>query len=134
MFVSQGFVQVKSGRFFAGTDLQMVRLLADCCALNSACLDAPLHHLDCAPSQLDMCSRVPLGSKYFKFYDLSDAFHTCPIHKDSLDLVVVQFNGKFYRYLGGAQGIANMALHWNAHIMDASSSLIPTCLDQGRLQ
>jgi len=124
MFVSQGFVQVKSGRFFAGTDLQMVRLLADCRALNSACHDAPLHHLDCAPSQLDMCSRVPFGSKYFKFYDLSDAFHTCPIHKDCLDLVVVQFNGKFYRYLGGAQGIANMALHWNAHIMDAFDRIL----------
>ena len=119
MFVSQGFVQAKPGRYFPGTDIPMCRLLVDCRALNRACVDSPVHHYDCTPSQQDMCSRVPLGSKFFKFYDLSDAFHTCLIHPQCANLVIVQFNGKLYRYLGGAQGIANMAVHWNIHLMDS---------------
>ena len=45
-FISQGFVQVKEGRCFPGTDLPMCRLLVDCHALNAACVDAPLHHYD----------------------------------------------------------------------------------------
>ena len=40
-FVSPGFVQVKPGRYFPGTNLPMVRLLADCRALNRSCVDAP---------------------------------------------------------------------------------------------
>ena len=124
MFVSQGFCQPKRGRYFPGTDIEMCRLLADCRALNQACTDSPLHHYDSCPSQLDMCSRVPFGSKHFRFYDLSDAFHTCKIHKNSSNLVVVQFNGKFYRYLGGAQGIANMAVHWNVHLMHSFDRIL----------
>ncbi len=49
-FISQGFVQVKPGRYFPGTNLPMVRLLADCRALNRSCVDAPLHHYDCCPT------------------------------------------------------------------------------------
>ena len=35
-FISQGFVQVKEGRCFPGTDLPMCRILVDCRALNAA--------------------------------------------------------------------------------------------------
>lgn len=100
MFVSQGFVQAKPGRTFPGTSIPMCRLLVDCCALNSACVESPWHHYGCCPDQVDMCSRVPLGAKFYRYYDLSDAFHTCPIAEESANLVVAQFNGKFYRYLG----------------------------------
>lgn len=119
MFVSQGFVQAKPGRYFPDTSIPMCRLLVDCRALNSACIDSPWHHYGCCPDQVDMCARVPLGAKFFRYYDLSDAFHTCSIAPESANLVVAQFNGKFYRYLGGAQGIANMAVHWNIHLMGA---------------
>ena len=117
-FVSQGFVQAKPGRFFPGTNIPMVRLLVDCRKLNAACVDAPLHHYDSCPTQADMCSRIPLGSKYFKFYDLSDAFHSCKLTPETEELLVVQFNGEFYQYTGGAQGVANMAVHWNVHLMN----------------
>ena len=119
MFISQGFCQVKPDRYYPGTDIPMVRLLADCRALNQACVDSPHHHFDCCPTQLDMASRVPLGATHYRYYDLSDAFHTCKIADDSAHLVVVQFNGEFYQYVGGAQGIANMAVHWNIHLTDA---------------
>ena len=71
-----------------------------------------------------MCSRIPYGSKYFKFYDLSDAFHSCKIHPSCEDLLVVQFGDEFYQYTGGAQGIANMAVHWNIHLMDAFDKIL----------
>ena len=122
-FISQGFCQVKEGRCFPGTDLPMVRLLVDCRQLNAACVDAPLHHYDSCPTQEDMCTRVPHGSKYFRYYDLSDAFHSCKLTPATSDLVVAQFNGKYYQYLGGAQGIANMAIHWNIHLMDSFDRL-----------
>ena len=62
-------------------------------------------------TKLDMCSRVPLGSKFFRYYDLSDAFHTCRVTDETRKLLVVQFNDEYYQYTGGAQGIANMAVH-----------------------
>ena len=117
-FVSQGFVQAKPGRFFPGTNIPMVRLLVDCRALNQACTDAPYHHVPCCPSQAGMCMGVPIGAKFFRNYDLSDAYHSCPVTPETAKLLVVQFDGKYYQYQGGAQGIANMALHWNVHIMD----------------
>ena len=110
-FISQGFVQVKPGRYYPGTNLPMVRLLADCRALNRSCVDSPLHHYDCCPTQLDMCSRIPYGSKYFKKYDISDAFHSCKVSAESADLLVVQYGDEYYQYTGGAQGIANMTVH-----------------------
>ena len=121
-FISQGFVQAKGleGRFFPGTNIPTVRLLVDCRALNAACEDAPLHHYGSCPTQYDMCARIPLGSKFFKFYDLSDAFHLCAATEDphGQDLLAVQFNGDYYQYTGGAQGIANMAIHWIVHLMN----------------
>ena len=116
-FISQGFVQTKDGRFFPGTNISMVRLLVDCRALNAACEDAPLHHYDSCPTQYDMCARIPLWSIFFKFYDLSDAFHSCAATPETQELLVVQFNGKYFQYTGGAQGIGNMAIHWNVHLM-----------------
>ena len=96
-FISQGFVQAKEGRFFpaAGTDIPMVRLLVDCRALNAACEDDPLHYYDSCPTQYDMtlCARIPLGSKFFKFYDLIGAFefriHSCAATEDTQDLLVL---------------------------------------------
>ena len=55
-----------------------------------------------------LCTRVPHGSKYFRYYNLSDAFHSCKLMPATSDLVVAQFNGKYYQYLVGAQGIANI--------------------------
>ena len=102
----------------------MVRLLADCRALNRSCVDSPLHHYDCCPTQLDMCSRIPYGSKYFKKYDISDAFHSCKVSAESADLLVVQYGDEYYQYTGGAQGIANMAVHWNIHLADAFDKIL----------
>ena len=66
-----------------------------------------------------MSSHIPLGTKYFRYYDLSDAFHSCECTSATGDLIVAQFGDKYYRYLGGAQGVANMATHWNIHLMDS---------------
>ena len=123
-FISQGFVQVKPGCYYLGTNLPMVRLLADCRALNRSCVDSPLHHYECCPTQQDMCSRIPLGSKFFKQYDISDAFHSCKVSDESADLLVVQFGNEYYQYTGGAQGIANMAVHWNIHLTDAFDKIL----------
>ena len=124
MFVSQGFVQAKPGRMFPGTNIPMCRLLVDCRNLNNACKDAPAHHNECCPSQLDMSMRVPFGSKCHKYYDLSDAHHTCKIHENCTQLVTVQFDDEFYEYIGGAQGIAKMAIHWNIHLMDIFDKIV----------
>ena len=67
LFVSQGFCQAKPGRFFPGTNLPMVRLLADCRNLNAACVDAHLHHYDSCPTQAGMSSQIPFGSQYFRY-------------------------------------------------------------------
>ena len=115
-FISQGFCQPKEGRDYEGTDLPQVRLLFDGRQANAACKGPPWHHYESCPTQANMASRVPLGSKYFCFYDLSDAFHTCNLTERAQKLLTVQFDNELYQYCGGPQGVANMATHWNAHL------------------
>ena len=118
MFVSPGFVQPKPGRFYEGTDIPMVRLLSDARYLNSAMKPPPAHHFDSCPTQHDMCLRVPASARYFRTYDIQDAFHSCKVAASSQKYVVVQFGQRLVQYLGGTQGIANMAVFWNAHFQD----------------
>ena len=118
MFVSPGFVQPKPGRFYEGTDIQMVRLLSDSRYLNAAMQPSPAHHMAQCPTQADMCYRVPATARYFRTYDITDAFHSCKVADASLQYTVVQFGDRMVQYTGGVQGIANMAIHWNCHLHD----------------
>ena len=65
-----------------------------------------------------MCLRVPASARYFRTYDIQDAFHSCKVAASSQKYVVVQFGQRLVQYLGGTQGIANMAVFWNAHFQD----------------
>ena len=51
--------------------------------------------------------------------DIADAYHTCRLAEASQNLVVISINGRYFKYKGGAQGLAPMALFWNCHIQDA---------------
>ena len=50
--------------------------------------------------------------------DLSDAFHTAIVHPDSRNLLIGQIVGRYVKYIGGPQGLANMALFWNPHLQE----------------
>ena len=118
MFVSPGFLQPKPGRFYEGTDIPMVRLLSDARYLNAAMQPPPVHHLASCPTQDDMCWRVPSTARCFRVYDIEDAFHSCRVAEKSRKYTVVQFGSRMVQYLGGTQGIANMAVFWNVHFQD----------------
>ena len=94
MFVSPGFVQPKPGRFYEGTDIQMVRLLSDSRYLNAAMQPSPAHHMAQCPTQADMCYRVPATARYFRTYDITDAFHSCKVADAFLQYTVVQFGDR----------------------------------------
>ena len=118
MFVSPGFVQPKEGRFYEDTDIQMVRLLADSRYLNAAMKPPAAHHLISCPTQWDMCIRVPTTARFFRAYDIADAFHSCKVAEHCLKYTVVQFGDRFVQYTGGQQGISNLAVFWNVHFQD----------------
>ena len=116
-WITPGFVKDKH-RKVDGTDIQAVRILGDFRGLNNALEPPPLHHLLQCPSMSTMPLSIPLGCKAYRYYDVDNAFHTCKLTADSSKLVVIQINDRLFMYLGGAQGISNMAIHWNVHIND----------------
>ena len=131
-FISRGFIKSKN-RFIEGTPFTACRPLGDFRALNDSVVPPPYHWAFLCNDQQSLCACVPLGMTHFKYYDIDNAYHTCllcckplqPVwgpndradHTDAvipcyttLDLVVVDYNGTLYQYLGDAQGISCMAL------------------------
>ena len=117
-WVSNMFIQIKKGRFWPGTDKQLVRFLIDLRALNSCLLPSPAHWAFACPDQRSMCQSIPIGTEFMTSCDLSDAFHTAIVHPDSRHLLVGQIAGRYVQYIGGPQGLANMALFWNPHLQE----------------
>ena len=97
---------------------QMVRLLADSRYLNATMKPPAAHHLNSCPTQWDMCIRVPTTARFFRAYDIADAFHSCKVAAHCLKYTVVQFGDRFVQYTGGQQGISNLAVFWNVHFQD----------------
>ena len=117
-WVSNMFVQIKKGRFWPGTDIELVRLLMDLRSLNSCLLPSPAHWIYASPDQASMCQFIPIGTTHMISCDLSDAFHTAIVHPDSRNLLIGQIAGRYVKYIGGPQGLANMALFWNPHLQE----------------
>ena len=117
-WVSNMFPKIKKDRFWPGTDKQLVRLLMDLKALNSCLLPSPAHWNYASPDQASMCQSIPIGTEYMTSCDLSDAFHTAIVHPDSRRLLIGQIAGRYMKYVGGPQGLANMALFWNPHLQE----------------
>ena len=57
-----------------------------------------------------MCIRVPTTARFFRAYDIADAFHSCKVTTHCLKYTVVQFGDRFVQYTGGHQGISNLAV------------------------
>ena len=120
-FITSGFFKSKNRTVTCprtGAVHQALRALGNFPPLNSC--TKPLHHhiRFQIPDQRGLSLRVPLGSTHFSIVDISDAYHTCPLTAAAQKLVVVDFGGKLYQYIGGAQGIAQMAIWWTAHLED----------------
>ena len=114
-FVSQGFCKAKDD-CYPGTDIPRVRLLGDFRALNCALKEPPWHWRNLTSAIDDIASGIPLGSCFYKSYDLKDAFHQCPLTEEAMNLVVVNYDDDYYQYLGAAQGIAISAIFFQPHI------------------
>ena len=114
-FITQGFVKDKC-RLVPGTQFQALRFLGAFQYLNAATEPPPAHWFLQCPDQQTLPLCIPLGSKHFIYFDLTDAFETCPLDEPTRDLVVVEFNGDYYQYLRGAQGISQMAVFFNVHL------------------
>ena len=95
-----------------------MRLLGDFRYLNAATEPPPAHLYHLCPDHRTITLQIPLGCKLFRYYDISDAYHTCRLSKATRRLVVVDYNGRLVQYLGGAQGISQMAVCWNVHLYD----------------
>ena len=118
-WISNSFVKEKKGRVWPGTTIPLVRILFDLRALNSCLLPAPPHWNFASPDQSSMCQFIPRDTQYMLQCDLSNAFSTATIAKDSRNLLVTQILGRYFQCVGGPQGLANMALFWNPHLQEA---------------
>ena len=120
-WITPGFAK-KKGRSVTcpetGTEYAAVRCLGNFTALNACTKPPPAHFFFQIPDQRGCSLRFPMGAKRFKYIDLSDAYHTCLLTDSTRDLVVVEFDGDYYQYIGGAQGISQMAVFWPAHLED----------------
>ena len=125
MWVSPGFGKSK-GRTWPGTDIMMFRILSDLRKLNAAIKKPPAHWVDSVVDARELAREVPSGSQFFLPCDISDAFSTCRLTERAQKLCVIELNGKFFMYLGGPQGLAPMALFWNAHIQDGFFKVLGT--------
>ena len=117
LWITQGFAKSKN-RFIEDTDITAVRLLGDFRYLNAATEPPPAHFFHLCPDHRCITLNIPLGCTHFRYYDISDAYHTCNLSEATKRLVVVDFNGRLVQYLGGAQGISQMAVFWNVHLYD----------------
>ena len=118
-WVSNCFVQAKPGRFWPDTEIELIRLLVDLRALNAVLVPSPHHWAFACPDQASMCQVIPRGTKFMLTCDISNAFHTAILDPGSRHLLRVQIAGRYLQYIGGPQGLANMALFWNPHLQDA---------------
>ena len=125
MWVSPGFGKSK-GRKWPGTDITMFRILSDLRKLNAVIKKPPAHWVDSVVDSRELAREVPMGSRYFLQCDISDAFSTCELTDRAQKLCVIELNGRFFMYLGGPQGLAPMALFWNAHIQDGFFKILGT--------
>ena len=138
-FISKGFIKSKE-RLVEGTSFTACRPLGDFRALNDACEPPPAHWAYMTNDQQSLCLSVPLGMSHFCYYDLDSAHHTVELcdkplkpsygssdrsdlsddlpSYSTLDLVIVNYNGSLYQYLGAAQGIASIGLFWPVHLHD----------------
>ena len=117
MWVSPGFGKYK-GREWPGTSMRMYRILTDLRKLNAVLKKPPAHWVDSVLDARELSKEVPPGSTHFLGCDISDAFSTCKLTERAQKLCVVELNGRFFMYMGGPQGLAPMALFWNAHVQD----------------
>jgi len=117
-WITNAFVKMKE-TFWNGTAILKARILGDFRPLNSWLQPPPAHWTWASPDQATMMSSFPRGSEFFLLCDIADAYHTCRLAEASQNLVVISINGRYFKYKGGAQGLAPMALFWNCHIQDA---------------
>ena len=143
-FITQGFGKLKPGRTWPDTDIPVTRLLGDYRFLNSCLKPAQKHWAFCCPTQLQMIMSLQPGLKWYKTWDLSDAYFTMQYENsvppppdpanatdeeienwvasltkdDPSCMTVLSFNGRLLMSLGGTQGVAPVAIYWNCHITD----------------
>ena len=117
-WITNGFAKMKD-TFWPDTDIQKARILGDFRPINTWLQPPPAHWTWACPDQATMMSSFPRGSEFFLLCDIADAYHTCRLAEASQNLVVISINGRYFKYKGGAQGLAPMALFWNCHIQDA---------------
>ena len=108
-WITNAFVKMKP-TFWIGTQILKARILGDFRSLNYWLLPSPSHWAWASPDQVTMMQSFPRGSAYFLSCDIADAYHTCRLAESSQNLVVISINGRYFKYKGGAQGLAPMAL------------------------
>ena len=119
MFVTPAFLKVKEGRFYPGTDAPMVRLLGDYRNINDCLEPHPPHWNMLCPEQPKLGLDIPTTAKWYKCYDIGDAFHTVRVHPDSKHLLVIELGGKYYQYNGSPQGLSHSPGFFNAQLASA---------------
>ena len=103
--ISPCFPKAKPGRTFPGTDLTLVRVLADLRNVNIKIIVDPDEWTEVNPTRDGVTFSVPHGTKWFGDVDLHDAFHHAPVHPDSQPYLVICWMGEYYMYTGCPQGI-----------------------------
>jgi hypothetical protein len=113
------FGQIKPGRVFPDTDLQLVRVLNDMRNTNSA-IDMTYYSLwhVCNPTRESIVLRIPPEASWFGEVDLKDSFHYGLMHEDSRKYMWIHFKRRFYNWRGVPQGLAPASLYFQALITD----------------
>nr|XP_043874560.1 protein NYNRIN-like [Solea senegalensis] len=80
------------------------------------------------PNPYTLLSQVPSFAKWFSVVDLSNAFFSVPVHKDSQYWFAFQFNGKGYTFTRLCQGFTESPTIYNQALCE---SLLPLALSDG---
>ena len=71
------------------------------------------------PEQPKLGLDIPTSAKWYKCYDIGDAFHTVCVHPDSKHLLVIELGGKYFQYNGSPQGLSHSPGFFNAQMASA---------------
>ncbi|XP_058510228.1 protein NYNRIN-like [Solea solea] len=76
------------------------------------------------PNPYTLLSQVPSSAKWFSVVDLSNAFFSVPVHKDSQYWFAFQFNGKGYTFTRLCQGFTESPTIYNRALCESLSPLV----------
>jgi transposase InsO family protein len=108
--------------FFKQKSSGALRLLVDLSLLNKFVTTPDYWSLMGANRSMFLGS-IPKNC-YFTKIDISDAFHSCPVEKNSRRFLAVRYGNQLLQYKTAPQGLSTSALFWPLHLASGLNQLL----------